>query len=427
MKCFTVLFLLLFTRLCFGQLLSGPMIGHQTPEETKIWLQTQESMQLEITYGLKGQDKKTTLTATTAANNWNTLTLNLAKLTPGTSYNYTISSTEKELFTGEFKTPDYLDKNNLKDFSFAFGSCTYINEKQYDRSGEPFGRALNIIVSIEKKQPNFMLWLGDNIYLRKGEWNSKTGIYRRYTNFKSQPELQSFWKSTPHYAIWDDHDFGPNDADRSFPSKEITLQAFKDFWANPSYGVNGQTGITSYFTYEDVEFFLLDNRYFRSPNNRKTGEREILGKAQIEWLIDALVNSKASFKFIAVGGQVISDAPVYENHAAYPKEREYLLDLIEQEGLKNIIFLTGDRHKTELSWLKLKNEIILYDFTSSPLASKAFDSENEGNNNQVSGTHVATQNFGTISVSGTDENRTLELKTFDATGKLLWEKEIQKQ
>jgi alkaline phosphatase D len=144
-------------------------------------------------------------------------------------------------------------------------------------------------------------------------------------------------------------------------------------------------------------------------------------------LIDALVNSKASFKFIAIGGQFISDAAVYENHATYPEERNYLLDLIEREGLKNIIFLTGDRHKTELSQLTLKNGTTIYDFTSSPMASKAFDSENEGNTNQVKGTHVATQNFGTISVSGDYKNRLLLLETFDATGKLLWEKEVQKQ
>ena len=291
------------------------MIGHQTPEETKIWLQTQESIPLEIAFGLKEANEKRILNAVTKEKDWNTLTINLSKLTPGAIYTYTVSSKGRELYSGEFTTPRYVDKDSLRNFSFAFGSCTYINEKQYDRDGEPFGKALNIINSIEKKHPNFMLWLGDNIYLRKGEWSSKTGIYRRYTNFKSHPALQSFWKSMPHYAIWDDHDFGPNDADRSFYNKEITLQAFKDFWANPSYGVNGQSGITSYFAYEDVAFFLLDNRYFRSPNKRNTGEREILGKAQIEWLIDALVNSKASFKFIVVGGQVVSDAAVYENHA----------------------------------------------------------------------------------------------------------------
>ena len=61
------------------------------------------------------------------------------------------------------------------------------------------------------------------------------------------------------------------------------------------------------------------------------------------------------------------------------------------------------------------------------MASKAYDSEKEGNTNQVEGTHVATQNFGTIAVHGDSKNRMLLLKTFDAAGKVLWEKEIQKE
>ncbi len=426
MKIFFLLHLLFLSALCFGQIQSGPMIGHQTPEETKIWIQTEMPSILTIRYSSEGESAEEVI-ASTQPENWNTITIQLEKLTPNTFYSYTVSSKGNLLFEGTFSTPSLLDTRNLPNYSFAFGSCTYINEEQYDQMGEPFGRALGVISSIEKTQPNFMLWLGDNIYLRKGEWNSKTGVYRRYTNFKSQRELQSFWQNTSHYAIWDDHDFGPNDADRGFVNKEITLQAFKDFWANPSYGVNEQSGITTQFGYQDIEFFLLDNRYFRSPNERKTGEREILGKSQIEWLVDALVNSKASFKFIAVGGQFVSDAAVYENHATYANERNYLLDLIEKEELKNIVFLTGDRHKTELSRLKLKNGTAIYDFTSSPMASKAFGSENEGNTNQVKGTHVATQNFGTIAVSGDYKNRVLLLKTFNAAGKLLWEHEIQKQ
>ena len=426
MNKFFVVALLALSKICFAQITSGPMLGHITTMDAKIWLQTESPSELTVSYWSESVKTKNIVLAT-SAETWNTATIQVENLTPNTVYSYTIQSKGDVLFKGSFKTLDLLNTKTLSNFCFAFGSCTYINETEYDREGEPFGRALNIIKSIERKEPNFMLWLGDNIYLRKGEWTSKTGIYRRYTQFKSQPELQSFWQNTTHYAIWDDHDFGPNDADRSFINKDLTLQAFKDFWANPSYGINGDPGITTSFTYQDIEFFLLDNRYFRSPNERKTGDREILGPDQIEWLIDALVNSKASFKFIVVGGQVLSDAAVYENHATYHEERNKLLELIEKEEIKNIVFLTGDRHKTELSELQLKNGTPLYDFTSSPLASKAFDSENEGNNNQVKGTHVATQNFGTISVSGDYQNRKLVLKTFDAKGTLLWEREIPKQ
>jgi alkaline phosphatase D len=90
----------------------------------------------------------------------------------------------------------------------------------------------------------------------------------------------------------------------------------------------------------------------------------------MQWLIDALVTSKATFKFVAIGGQVLSNASLYENYATYPKERAQLLDLLVKEELKNVIFLTGDRHKTELSKIK-RNGIVFYDLTVSPLTSTA--------------------------------------------------------
>lgn len=39
------------------------------------------------------------------------------------------------------------------------------------------------------------------------------------THSRSVAELQPFLASTHHYAIWDDHDYGPNDSDRGFYNK----------------------------------------------------------------------------------------------------------------------------------------------------------------------------------------------------------------
>lgn len=419
--------LLTLTQSLFAQISAGPMLGHTTAHETEIWLQTDSAVELTINYQTISCNNLVSKKLTFSEINWFTGKFKLRNLKPESTYNYQIKYDDKVISNGTFTTLALQTPQNIGDFSFAFGSCTYVNDQKYDNSGEPFGRGLKIFESISNTNPNFMLWLGDNIYLRSGEWNSKSGIYNRYSKFKTLPELQALWKKIPHYAIWDDHDYGPNDADRSFKNKEISLQAFKDFWANPSYGINEKPGITTQFSYQDLDFFLLDNRYYRSPNNRKSGTKEILGQEQINWLIDALTSSKASFKVIAIGGQLLSDAKVWENHANYEEERELILSLIEKENLKNIIIISGDRHKTELSELELGNGIKLYEYTSSPLASKAFDSKDEGNSFQLEETHVATQNFGTISVSGKYKNRILTLNCFDASGKKLWSKIINQQ
>lgn len=407
------------------------MLGYNTMREVSVWVQFEKEMNLQfVYYNVNGIKKHQTSSYRTSNENSNVAHFIAKDLEPGTEYSYQIlmKNDHSILTEGTFTTQAlWQHRKDPPNFSFATGSCTYVNQKEYDRPGEPYGKGLSIFQHIDSLRPSFMLWLGDNIYLREPDWSSKSGIYQRYTHFKAQPELQDFWKNTHHYAIWDDHDYGPNDADRSFVNKDISLQAFKDFWANPSYGVNGKRGITSQFSFNDLDFFLLDNRYFRSPNKRLSGTREILGKEQIDWLIDALVNSKASFKFIVVGGQFLSPAAVHENHATFNVEREFLLDLIQKEKLKNIVFLSGDRHKTELTKMELDSGLVVYDYTCSPLASKAYNTSEEGNTLRMQGTHVDTQNFGFLSLNGTYENRELSIHTYDAEGKLIWKRKIKKQ
>lgn len=405
------------------------MLGYNTMKEVAVWVQTERESEVVMYYNTSFGQRCSTIARTKIENGF-TATLIAKNLEPGTTYNYTIvvDSQLVNSVGGKFTTQAlWQHRTDPPDFSFATGSCAYTNEKKYDRPGEPYGKGKGVYNVIANKNPSLMLWLGDNIYLREPDWTSMSGINYRYTHFKSMPEIQKLWQNTHHYAIWDDHDFGPNDADRGFINKDLSLAAFKNFWANPSYGIPGDSGITSQFSFNDVDFFLLDNRYYRSPNERKTGERQILGEKQIEWLIDALVFSKASYKFVAIGGQFLSTAAVYENHATYPEERQKIIDLIDQEGIKNVVFLSGDRHKTELTKLVTNSGITIYDYTSSPLSSTAYNTSDEANTLRVEGTHVATQNFGLLSLTGSFEERKLSIKTYSAKGVLLWEKLIEKE
>ena len=426
---FTLFFLLVQVGLIRAQLKSGPMLGYTTMMESVVWVQLekQDSIRMDY-YPTNNQSKSQSVSSFADRKNGKIVHLVASQLEPGTTYSFKLYIGGKEVSEGKFSSLSlWKHRTDPPNFSFAVGSCAYINEEKYDRPGEPYGRGYEIFESINQKNADMMLWLGDNIYLREVDWTSRSGIYHRYTEYKSLPELQGLWKSMPHYAIWDDHDFGSNDGDRSFVNKEISLEAFKNFWANMDYGVNEKKGITSQFAFNDIDFFLLDNRFYRTPNERKTGERYILGDEQVQWLIDALVNSKASFKMVAIGGQFLSTAEVYENHANYREERKKIIKLIEQEGIKNVVFLSGDRHKTELSKMQLDNGNLIYDYTCSPLTSKAYDSNNEGNSLQVEGTHVGTQNFGVLKLKGKWSERTLTIQTFDKMGQLIWEENIAQQ
>ena len=437
-KIFLTLFLFQFAAL-FSQnnlLQSGPMVGYCEMKEAMIWLQTTKEALVRIDYFAIDTPNEKFSSDIQKSENSNGFTnhIVLNKLQPSKQYHYDVFLDGKKVvlpYETSFSSKKlWLWREDAPDFTVAFGSCNYINEEVVDRPGKGYGSGYQIYESIHNKKPNIMLWGGDNIYLREADWDSKTGIYHRYTHTRSIKELQPLIANTQNFAIWDDHDFGPNDGDRSFYNKYETQNAFKNFWANKTYGTdaNQKEGIYSTFNWGDAEFFLLDDRFFKSPNDRLTGEKTIIGSTQFEWLIDALSSSKAAFKVIVIGGQVINPSARFENYENYPKEKQNLLSEIEANKIKGVLFLTGDRHFSELSKLNRENNYPLYDWTVSPLTSGVGNSyKDDVNINRVEGSLFAQNNFGILSFSGNKTNRQLKLTLFDVQGKELWNKVITKK
>jgi alkaline phosphatase D len=226
--------------------------------------------------------------------------------------------------------------------------------------------------------------------------------------------MQPLLSAMHHYAIWDDHDFGPNDSNGIYWGKDITREAFVDFWANPNYGVNGLGGITGTYSWNDCQFFLLDNRWDRTP---QSSEGSILGEEQMTWLIDALRSSNASFKFICIGGQVVSDYAAFENHAVYGAERKKLLHLIDDYDIQNVVFLTGDRHHSEISRYETPDGQVIWDITSSALTSGTYDHTDEPNSFRYEDSMIGKNNYAVISISGKRKKRKLKVEFKDAEGK----------
>ncbi len=408
-------------------LAAGPMVGYSTMKEVALWVQTKEHAHVRIEYWTI-DDPKTVMTTEeymTLKEEAYSVHLIADQLEPGHKYGYRLFINDQEVqrpYPLRFQSQTLWQyRTDPPDFKFIAGSCFYINEPEYDRPGKPYGSHFEILDAIGREQADFMMWLGDNIYLREVDWNSRTGIYHRYTHMRSLQALQPLLGSMHHYAIWDDHDYGPNDSDRSFWGKKITEQAFKDFWANPNYDLTGKGGITGTFFWSDCQFFLLDNRYHRS----KTGfEEQILGDAQIQWLIDALRYSKAQYKFICIGGQFLSDAKIYENYANYEKEKERILYLLDQYNIHGVVFLTGDRHSSEITKLETKKGNVFYDVTSSALTSKTYDHKNESNTLRMDGTMIGINNYAVLEVQGAFRNRKLTVIFKDSQGEEILRREL---
>lgn len=401
---------------------NGPMLGYLAMRETAVWVQTTEQATVVLRYWdiASPSQKMMSPEVKTSLDHAYTAHLIAGPLSLGTTYNYEIVLNGKVVPTKQkqqFATRSIWKwRTDAPDFTFLAGSCNYINETQYDRPGKPYGDAYQIFENMAKDKGDFMVWLGDNTYLREPDWDSKSGIHHRYTHTRSTPEMQALLANKHNYAIWDDHDYGPNDSERSFYLKNTTLQTFKDFWANQSYGAGESEGITGFFDWADCDFYLMDDRWYRTPQGL---DGEMLGEKQVTWLIESLRLSFAKYKFICIGSQVLNGAKTKENLSQFVAERDRLIKLLDQYNIKGVIFLTGDRHHSEVSKITTEDGDVFYDVTISPLTAGPGDNTKEPNGNRIPNSIIIQRNYAQISVEGKGIDRQVLVVYKDSNGKEL--------
>lgn len=420
-----------------AQIISGPMLGHTEFRTTTIWFEVADAT---IKYSLVYGEEKSTLATSgltmnevpTSSKNVHTLVFNVINLQPNTQYKYQLITANKlVLAKGKFKTQELWQwRKDPPTFSFLTGSCNYVNQPEYDRPGKPYGNDSNIFETMAKEKADFMLWLGDNWYTREVDYYSEWGLHFRPSFERRKPFYKNFLQAMPQYAIWDDHDYGWNDADKSYPLKETSRNVFKQFWANPSYGENNQ-GIYTKFTWNDLDIFLLDDRWFRSNDempdsiNGKVNEaKEMYGKQQLEWLKNALLqsntNKNINFRIIATGSQVLNHMSPFDCLIHFTKEYNELLSFIQDNEIKGLLFFTGDRHHSEVIKQERKGAYTLYDITSSPLTSGShkFGGPEKNNPYRIAGIDDI-QNYSRVTLSGTLKDRTLHVEFIDGKGNVL--------
>lgn len=307
----------------------------------------------------------------------------------------------------------------VRDFDFLLGSCALMNT-DITRFIFP-GFNAGIFEVMRRRKSDFMLWLGDNIYYLGKQYSSYDNMFARNLSVRNFfPVLQLFMAEQPNYAIWDDHDYGWNDADRTFPLKDTALHIFKGFWPNTYSSEDTFKGTFFTFRYYDAEFFMTDDRFYRAPEGDTAGD--YFGAKQLTWLKNKLLRSDATFKFIVTGSQVLNDSYYGESYAKYPRERNSLLDFIASNNVKGVIFLTGDKHFSEMSKRDWKGYPML-DFTSSPLTSPVIKLRTSGyvNTYSVPGTLLYRKNFGKISITGEAGSRICKMEIYGKGGDKKWE------
>jgi len=355
-----------------------------------------------------------------------TAVVSISGLDQGTAHHYVVRRADSKavLARGSFRTqPLWQWRTDPPTVRIAAGSCAYLNDVRFDRPGKPYGGGEGIFDIIAATSPDLMLWLGDNIYLREADYTSRDGINRRHRYYRSHPALQRLWTACPHVAIWDDHDFGPDDSDASYSGSGWTLEMFRRYWplpySPPSDGLYGKV------LQGDVDIFLLDDRSYRYPNRWPEGTDKVMyGAKQMQWLKAALTYSSAPFKIIAGGSQFFNQVSRAESWSRYPAEQGDLKRWLEERKIPGVIFLSGDRHFTQMFRIHRPGLYPLYEITTSPLTAGPVTDPGDAERNNpdvVPGTMYHDRNFAMITVSGPRTQRALTLEIRDTKGEKRWE------
>ena len=246
--------------------------------------------------------------------------------------------------------------------------------------------------SIKKEDLNYFIFLGDNVYgdTRYGSLRKMKSAYD-----KQKKVLPDFLNDISIFSIWDDHDFGINDDDRS-NREGIYFSKNKIFFD------------------KKFKFIFLDTRFFRSKLKGKKSnyieniepDATILGNAQWTWLENEL-KSDFDFLFIFSSIQIIAKDHRFEKWSNFPNERAKLFELLEQFNDKTILF-SGDRHR---AGIYRKNGII--EVTSSSM-NKPGSSFSETDSYLIGKTYPQ-ENYGVLEIL---EN-TIHIKIKDIKGNTL--------
>jgi alkaline phosphatase D len=141
----------------------------------------------------------------------------------------------------------------------AFGSC--VGPRGY-AAAAAFGEMA------ERHNFDLLLMLGDNHY---GDTTNPDLLRDHLFMHRKVSGFEQLIRQIPTYAIWDDHDFGPNNSDGTSPGKAESLAVFRQWWANPAYGEPDNPGCYYRFSHS-IDFFMLDVRCYRRQAHRTLGQ-----------------------------------------------------------------------------------------------------------------------------------------------------------
>ena len=149
------------------------------------------------------------------------------------------------------------------------------------------------------------------------------------------------------YFAWDDHEFDNNFNPESTSAAQLAAAA-SEFFASTPMTPNASGGLWQGFLWgKTVDVIVLDCRTERRPSTRTSDHPIYVGTAQMAWLKDRLKNSPARFKVVVNSVPMTAMPELWpkpDRWSGYEAQRNELLQFIDDEGIEDVWFVSGDFH-----------------------------------------------------------------------------------
>jgi alkaline phosphatase D len=391
----------------------GPVFGGVSDTSLKVYIRTQQARTFALEYS---QSPNFTTFATvndsTRADRDNSVIVTLRGLSPRILYfvRFRFAGNILDTLIGQVRTFPLPTTQNTYS-AIGFGSC-----QSTFRYGVPQNRD-SIYNTVLRHDLDAFLHLGDweypnndsitqtttNVYCR-----NYSGVQTAYRVRYSSPYMPRMLRQIPMGYVWSDCDYVEGNASALSAQYAVVVgtdlvlanppfapsarrNVIKGYYENfPAYkAVDTTKGIFHSFRLGSAEFFMLDTRSNRTPDNdafQKTGPitapwvfnpptgHTILGVDQLNWLKTSIKNSRATWKVIVgdvpfnkaqkqlldlalsvqtlaipgVGSAGKLASALADAWIGFPADQQSLLDYLSTNNLKNVIYLSGDSHTSAI-------------------------------------------------------------------------------
>lgn len=264
----------------------------------------------------------------------------LTGLEPGTRYTCTLEVGGRPSTYPPAIVRTFPAAGQAASFQFAFSSCA--------RTGSQH----QVFSTIAAKDPSIFLHLGDLHYTNFSR--SDPRLYRAaWDTILSSTTQGALYRSVPWAYIYDDHDFGPNDADDRNPGRPASRRVYREY--APHYPLpadvmaphmEGDAPIFQAFTLARARFIFTDLRSERVPAKLPDDAgKSMMGPVQKDWFFRELLAASKTHGIIFWASSVPwIGKPGGDSWQAYTTERREICNFLARHSIHNLCILCGDAH-----------------------------------------------------------------------------------